>query len=149
MDLYEALKSGASEDELYDSFKREVAKAQKRITEETAQIAKEKVQQEKLAAARKNAVDAIYSYLDLFFKPYVGETKKEIAPKSTILAALVDWEKDYLSILENFERIKTAFSTKTTAKKDAPLSTKSQKTTFFNSMEEKDKDIILDFLKSF
>ena len=89
MDLYEALKSGASEDELYDSFKREVAKAQKRITEETAQIAKEKVQQEKLAAARKNAVDAIYSYLDLFFKPYVGETKKEIAPKSTILAALV------------------------------------------------------------
>ena len=149
MDLYEALKSGASEDELYDSFKREVAKAQKRITEETAQIAKEKVQQEKLAAARKNAVDAIYSYLDLFFKPYVGETKKEIAPKSTILAALVDWEKDYLSILENLERIKTAFSTKTTAKKDAPLPAKSQKTTFFNSMEEKDKDIILDFLKSF
>lgn len=149
MDLYEALKSGTSEDELYDSFKRELAKAQMKITAETAQIAKEKVQQEKLAAARKNAVDAIYSYLDLFFKPYVGETKKEIAPKSTILAALVDWEKDQLSLLKNFERIKTAFSTKTTAKKETSTPIKDQKMVFFDSMEEKDKDIILDFLKSF
>lgn len=148
MDLYEALKSGTSEDELYDSFKKQLAEAQKKITEETAQIAKEKVQQEKLAAARKNAVDAIYSYLDLFFKPYVGETKKEIASKSTILAALVEWEKDNLSLLKDFEKIKAAFSTKTTAK-NISTPTKNQKMTFFDSMEEEDKDIILNFLKSF
>ncbi len=63
MDLYEALKEGATEEELLTAFKKELAEAAAKLSTE----ADEAERQEALEDARWDLADALLAYMDILF----------------------------------------------------------------------------------
>ena len=100
MDLYEALKSGTSADELVATFNKELEAAKAKLKEET--------EAEQIAYYRKDLADAIYDYISALtgfktptltveeIEKELKSIEKDLGPVLTLLSAFVEpKEEDY------------------------------------------------------
>ena len=137
MDLYEALKSGTSEDELQKSFDEELAKARMRIAAE-----KKKEEEESLKKAKQQQVDhrrealaeSILEYADSLF----GSDILAIYPIEDVEEELKNFEKE----VDNLYDLLSTFND---LLKKAEVETPSLKV---KKSSRSDDDIIQSFLES-
>lgn len=137
MDLYEALKSGTSEDELQKSFDEELAKARMRIAAE-----KKKEEEESLKKAKQQQVDhrrealaeSILEYADSLF----GSDILAIYPIEDVEEELKNFEKE----VDNLYDLLSTFND---LLKKADVETPSLKA---KKSSRSDDDIIQSFLES-
>ena len=135
MDLYEALKSGTSADELIKAFHADLDKANERIDQERKEEEQKRIQADRLSDCRHILSEALINYLEAFLN-------EDLSAEVT--------EADIDKVLENFEKemnsLKTFYGT---------LVPKSKKTTDDNKTLKAaptttgaiDDKIIDDFLK--
>lgn len=93
MDLYEALKSGTSEDELQKSFDEQLAKARMRIAAEKKKEEEEnlkKVKQQQVDHRREALAESILEYADSLF----GSDILAIYPIEDVEEELKNFEKE-------------------------------------------------------
>ena len=133
MDLYEALKSGKTEEDLLEDFKKQLNSASERITEEKEAKANEAY----LDACRNDLVAAILIYAQAF----LGEECDEINTDS-IKDILINYEKEMKETLKASKKLDEIL---TKAKKD---NKEPFRVTFSTHMTDKDQDIINKFLDS-
>ena len=100
MDLYEALKSGTSADELVATFNKELEAAKAKLKEET--------EAEQIAYYREDLAEAIYNYISALtgfktptltveeIEKELENVEKDLGPVLTLLSAFVEpKEEDY------------------------------------------------------
>lgn len=99
MDLYEALKSGKTEMDLLEDFKKQLNSASERIAEEAA--AKEaKINEAYLDACRNDLVASVLNYTQAF----LGEECDEIDTDS-IKDILINYEKEMKEALKTSKKL--------------------------------------------
>ncbi len=133
MDLYEALKSGKTEEDLLEDFKKQLNSASERIAEEK----EAKVNEAYLDACRNDLVAAILIYTQAF----LGEECDEINTDS-IKNILIGYEKEMKETLKASKKLDKIL-TKAKKENKEPF-----RVTFSTHMTDKDQDIINRFLDS-
>ena len=141
MDLYEALKSGTSAQELVDTFNKELASATKRFKEEEAKKKKEEETKTKrearLTFCRKDVIDSIITYVAAVFdKELTKEETKEA--EAAALKALTEFEKE----IDDINKISNLFT-------DAFDKTNEKITKVKENSAKEDKDLIKEFIREF
>ena len=137
MDLYEALKSGTSEDELQKSFDEELAKARMRIAAEKKKEKEEslkKAKQQQVDYCREALAESILEYADSLF----GSDILAIYPIEDVEEELKNFEKE----VDNLYDLLSTFND---LLKKAEVETPSLKV---KKSSRSDDDIIQSFLKS-
>ena len=137
MDLYEALKSGTSEDELQKSFDEELAKARMRIAAEKKKEEEEnlkKVKQQQVDHRREALAESILEYADSLF----GSDILAIYPIEDVEEELKNFEKE----VDNLYDLLSTFND---LLKKAEVETPSLKV---KKSSRSDDDIIQSFLES-
>lgn len=111
MDLYEALKSGTSADELVATFTKELEAAKAKLKEET--------KAEQIAYYREDLAEAIYNYISALIEfetpsftvadieKELKDIEKELGPVLTLLSSFVEPKE------EDYKFFKTESKTKT------------------------------------
>lgn len=137
MDLYEALKSGTSEDELQKSFDEELAKARMRIAAEKKKEEEEslkKAKQQQVDYCRKTLAESILDYADSLF----GSDVLAMYPIEDVEEELKNFEKE----VDNLYDLLSTFND---LLKKADVETPSFKV---KKSSRSDDDIIQSFLES-
>ena len=137
MDLYEALKSGTSEDELQKSFDEELAKARMRIAAEKKKEEEEslkKAKQQQVDYCREALAESILEYADSLF----GSDVFAIYP-------IEDVEKELKNFEKEVDNLKDLLSTFDDLLKKVDVETPSLKA---KKSSRSDDDIIQSFLES-
>ena len=137
MDLYEALKSGTSEDELQKSFDEELAKARMRIAAEKKKEKEEslkKAKQQQVDYCREALAESILEYADSLF----GSDILAIYPIEDVEEELKNFEKE----VDNLYDLLSTFND---LLKKAEVETPSLKV---KKSSRSDDDIIQSFLES-
>lgn len=137
MDLYEALKSGTSEDELQKSFDEELAKARMRIAAEKKKEEEEslkKAKQQQVDYCRKTLAESILDYADSLF----GSDVLAMYPIEDVEEELKNFEKE----VDNLYDLLSTFND---LLKKADVETPSFK---IKKGSRSDDDIIQSFLES-
>ena len=135
MDLYEALKSGKTEEDLLEDFKKQLNSASERIAEEKE--AETKANEAYLDTCRDDLVAAILIYTQAF----LGEECDEIDADS-IKDILINCEKEMKETLKASKKLDEIL-TKVKKENKEPF-----RVTFSTRMTDKDQDIINKFLDS-
>lgn len=137
MDLYEALKSGTSEDELQKSFDEQLAKARMRIAAEKKKEEEEslkKAKQQQVDYCRKALAKSILDYADSLFDSDVFT----IFPMEDVEKELKDFEREVDNLNDLLSTFDDLF-------KKIDIETPSLKV---KKSSRSDDDIIQSFLKS-
>lgn len=136
MNLYEALKTGTSAEELLDKFQDELYAAEEQLEEEER---KARENEKKLPDARKNVADALAKYMEVLLeKDELNEEGFEDT-KATILKCLVEFEKEIDNTIKMTKAIRDAIKS-TKKKKETTFTPKFAKTS------SSDVDAIRDFI---
>ena len=98
MDLYEALKSGVSEEELLKGFNKDLTEAKEKITKEIEkekaenEAREEKIRKTRLAEYRSKIAAALCDYLNLILN--IPDTDGDAISQTEIEETLKDFEKN-------------------------------------------------------
>ena len=136
MNLYEALKSGTSEEELSKAFSEELKEATTRIAKEKEKIERNKQQ---LTSARELLADALVEYMEALFGIEYNETYCEL-----IEIILKSYEEEATkSILNLSKELNDFFNIK-----DKKIKTNTEDIAAIANTNTIDDEIINQFLKS-
>lgn len=141
MDLYEALKTGTSSDELLNAFNKELAAAKTRIEKEEATAAKEKEREQELNTSRYAFACALNDYAKAILNRDEPFEEDEDLFIDNLEEALVEFEKEMKKTFELSNKLEKIF--KTTEKKE-----KKEFIPFNNYSANHDDEIINSFLRS-
>lgn len=130
MDLYEALKSGTSEEELLRAFYKDLDEAKAHIAEEETAADKEY-----LADCRECLADAIIDYAEAL----LGEKLDESFSADYVIETLEEFEKEMEQVL-NFSKKLDQITEKAKSENKKPVG--------FKATIHSDDDIIAKFLKN-
>lgn len=139
MDLYEALKTGTSSEELLNAFNKELAAAKTRIEKEEATAAKEREQE--LNTSRYAFACALNDYAKAILNRDEPFEEDEDLFIDNLEEALVEFEKEMKKTFELSNKLEKIF--KTTEKKE-----KKEFIPFNNYSANHDDEIINSFLRS-
>ena len=165
MDLYEALKSGLSADELENQFLTDLAAAKARYKKEedekkkTEKEAEEKRKAEEIALTRSIAADSLAEYFEAVFgaencKGVTAETiEQDLKDLETNWKKIIDWAKNFNSgFLTNFDNywdeLNKILKTDLPKEKAKTKEEKPKNKITFDTKLKTDNDIIKEFLES-
>ena len=134
MDLYEALKAGASTDELVKTFYKDLSGAQERIKKEKEEKNSEKKQW--VDSCRANLADTIFDYMEALGDLFDYDFSLKDQDYETIEKALESFEKEMKTSISATVKLEEAFR---------KAGMKSNKTF---SCKVSDDKVISDFLNS-
>lgn len=149
MELYEALKSGTSAEDLETTFREQLKAAQTRILKEKEKEeaeAKERERKEtELTLFREELAQTIYNYAEaLFKKEDIEEDIDNYTSVDEIKNILIKEEKELVDIVKITKKIENTLNSVNTIKKVSPNSPE----TFEGNIDSFDDDIIKRFLGS-
>ena len=165
MDLYEALKSGLSADELENQFLTDLAAAKARYKKEedekkkAEKEAEEKRKTEEIALTRSIAADSLAEYFEAVFgaENYKGVTaetiEQDLKDLETNWKKTIDWAKNFNSeFLTNFDKywdeLNKILKTDLPKEKAKTKEEKPKNKITFDTKLKTDDDIIKEFLES-
>lgn len=161
MDLYEALKSGLSADELENQFLTDLAAAKTRYKkeEDEKKKAEEKRKTEEIALTRSIAADGLAEYFEAVFgaencKGVTAETiEQDLKDLETNWKKTIDWAKNFNSgFLTNFDKywdeLNKILKTDLPKEKAKTKEEKPKNKITFDTKFKTDDDIIKEFLES-
>lgn len=165
MDLYEALKSGLSADELENQFLTDLAAAKARYKKEedekkkAEKEAEEKRKAEEIALTRSIAADSLAEYFEAIFgaencKGVTAETiEQDLKDLETNWKKTIDWAKNFNSgFLTNFDNywdeLNKILKTDLPKEKAKTKEEKPKNKITFDTKLKTDDDIIKEFLES-
>ena len=131
MELYEALKSGTSAEELEAAFRKELAAAQERIEEETAEEDRDIF----IESCREDLADAIYDYACAL----VGPDNVGYIDSDEINEKLLKYEKEVLNLFNITKKLEKTLDEIKSGKIPVEIEITSSSS---------DDDIITKFIKS-
>ena len=107
MELYEALKSGTSAEDLEAAFRRELTKAQERVAEEAAEEEQKKEEERllEIESNREELAESIYNYVCAL----VGEDNVELDIEE-IKDTIMEYEKEMVGIYNVTKKIDSIFN---------------------------------------
>lgn len=141
MDLYEALKSGTSSEELLNAFNKELDAAKTRIKEEKATAAKEKERERALNTSRYAFAYALNDYAKAILNRDEPFEEDEDLFIDNLEEALIEFEKEMKKTFEFSDKLEKIF--KATEKKE-----EKKFIPFNNYSANSDDEIINSFLRS-
>ena len=145
MDLYDALKSGTSVDELLSLFNKELNAAQERIAEEIAAAEAQEEHEERLDIARFDAADFLTEYLNILFE---DDNDIKFDP-GEIEELLGEFEKELKKSTTNIMNFLKAFAEPDSPpKSEEPQEEKTKKCIKITDITPADLDYIKSFLDS-
>ena len=164
MDLYEALKSGLSADELENQFLTDLAAAKARYKKEedekkkAEKEAEEKRKTEEIALTRSIAADSLAEYFEAVFgaENYKGVTaetiEQDLKDLETNWKKTIDWAKNFNSeVVTNFDKYWDKLDkilTNSSKVKEKTKEEKPKNKITFDTKFKTDDDIIKEFLES-
>ena len=116
MDLYEALKSGTSSEELLNAFNKELDAAKTRIKEEKATAAKEKEREQTLNTSRYAFAYALNDYAKAILNKDEPFEEDEDLFIDNLEEALIEFEKEMKKTFEISNKLDKIFKTEKTKK---------------------------------
>lgn len=138
MDLYEALKSGTSIEELIETFNRDLDEANARITAEK----EEEANKEYLAVCRAHLAKLVLEYVEAL----LGEDCSDVISIEAIEEMLLQYEKELSNTLKTFDKLNKEINN--TIKENNNSNTKSKKSTIKININKDDINIINEFIKN-
>lgn len=164
MDLYEALKSGLSADELENQFLTDLAAAKARYKKEedekkkAEKEAEEKRKTEKIALTRSIAADSLADYFETVFgeencKGITAETiEQDLKDLEANWKKTINWAKNFNSeVITNFDKYWNELDkilTNSSKVKEKTKEEKPKNKITFDTKFKTDDDIIKEFLES-
>ena len=149
MDLYEALKSGLSADELQNQFMTDLAAAKTRYQKEEDE--KKKAEKQQREEELKHLRSIVAGDLEIYFEMVFGKENCKNLTAGEIEQELKDlessWEKS-LSWIKSWDDLDKIWSTVLSKNKSETKEEKPKKKVVFDTKFKTDDDIIKEFLDS-